>query len=57
MLDLPVAAGVRAVDDLDDVALLDGVLLRVQRHREPVLTPLLQRLRLALDHFALGAMT
>lgn len=55
VLDLAVAAGVGTVDDLDDVALLDGVLLRVQRHREAVLATLLQRLRLALDHLALEA--
>ena len=42
VFNLPLPAGMRTVDDLDDVFLLDRVLLRVQGHRVLVLTFLLK---------------
>ena len=42
-----------SVDDLDDVLLLDGVLLRVERHRVPRVLLLVDRLRLHLDDLAM----
>lgn len=52
VLDFAVAAGVRSVDDLDNVSNLDRVLLRVEAERLRVLLLLLQGRRLGAHNLA-----